>query len=204
MLMVVCGLSVFAAAPVLVEHVTERPKRGGALGSSDYKPTSAEVPFITKVSADEQVTGGMMKDYVLDGHDGRYVGWFGVVREVTEAKGETRLLVEHKGFDGLTDTHILALDFNGAGDFTVRVPGVGHKLERLTLVKVYGVVKTTRGVAEVTADYVRTWHQGAFTFILAAGKQHGSEKWRKLNTVSLDDIYHPYPDADFYVKRLGK
>jgi hypothetical protein len=197
-------LALLSAAPVLVEHVADKPKRGGSLGTGGYVATAAEEPFLKKVSAAEQVTGGMMNDYVLSKHDGAYVGWFGVVREVTEANGETKLVLEHKGFDGLTDLHILAIDFNGAGDFTVRIPGVGHKIERLTLLKVYGTAKAGKSGMELTAEYARNWHQGSFTFIMAAGQQHGSEKWRKLNTVALDDIYDPYPNDDFYVKRLGK
>lgn len=197
-------LALLAASPVVVEHVTEKPKRSNSLGSGSYVPTAAETPFIQKLSDDEMRTGGMMNDYVLEKRDGTYVGWFGIVREVTEAKGATRLLLEHKGFDGLTDLHILALDFNGAGDFTAVIPGVGHHIERLTLVKVYGKATVTNGTAQVAAEYARNWHQGSFTFIMAAGQQHGSEKWRKLNTVPLDNIYDPYPDADFYVKRLGK
>lgn len=199
-------LIVLGAAPasLTVEHVTQRPKPGGSLGTSDYSVSSDEKPFFQKLEPREQQTGGMMTDYDLNKKDGAYVGWFGVVRVVTEEKGETKLVVEHKGFDGLTDTHILALDFNGSGDFSVRIPGVGHKIERLSLVKVYGTARVAKGPPAVTAVFVRNWHWGTFTFIMAAGKQRGSEAWRKLNTVPLDDIYDPYPNDRFYEARLGK
>jgi hypothetical protein len=36
------------------------------------------------------------------------------------------------------------------------------------------------------------------------GKQKGSEQWRKLNQVPLDEIYDPYPDGSYYEQRLGK
>ncbi len=200
---VLSAVSAVAAATVLVEHVTEKPERQGSLGSGPYSPTENELPFIKKVAGAEQVTGGMGSDYVLSRHTG-YVGWFGVVRGVTEEKGRTRLQLEHKGFDGITDRHILAIDFNGGGDFIAWVPGTGHKIEPLTLVKVYGTPKVVKGAIELEAEYVRDWHQGSFTFIMAAGTQHGSEQWRKLNSVPLERIYNPYPNDAYYAACLGK
>lgn len=195
---------VSARPPVLVEHVTEKPQRTGRLGTTSYSPSQAETAFVAKVAEAEQVTGGMSVNYDLSAKSGVYVGWFGIVRAVKEEKGSTTLTVEHKGFDGLTDAHILAIDFNGGGDFVVRVPGVGHKIEKLTLVKVYGTAKVANGAAELEAEFVRNWHWGTFTFIMAAGRQHGSERWRKLNTVALDEIYDPYPNDTYYEARLGK
>lgn len=202
-LLLSAGLAL-AAAPV-VEHVTTKPTREGGLGTTDYAPSPAEEPFFSKLGPDEWKTGGMMTDYALSKRDGVFVGWFGVVRKVTERKGATTLLVEHKGFDGLTDSHILALDFNGSGDFTVQVPGVGHGIERLSLVKVYGKARVTKGaLPEVNAEFVRNWSWGTFTFLMAAGEQRGSEVWRKLNSVNLTAIYDPYPDDHYYERRLGK
>ncbi len=194
----------FAGAPAIVEHVTEAPKPGVGLGTGSYSVSSGEEPFFKKLVRGEFKTGGMMTEYDITTKNGVYVGWFGVVRAVKEEKGETLLVVEHKGFDGLTDRHILALDFNGSGDFAVRIPGVGHKIERLTLVKVYGTATVAKGPPEVKAEFVRNWHWGTFTFIMAAGKQRGSEAWRKLNTVNLNDIYDPYPKDGYYEARLGK
>ena len=196
---------VLLASPVVVDHVTEKPARRAGLGTSDYSVSPAEKPFFDKLAPAETTTGGMMRDYDPATKDGVYVGWFGVVRKITEAKGQTTLLVEHKYFDGLTDTHILALSFNGGGDFTVQIPGVGHKVERLTLVKVYGVAKIPKGGSpEIKAEFVRNWHWGTFTFLMATGTQRGSEQWRKLNTINLDRIYDPYPDDSYYEQRLGK
>ena len=53
-----------------------------------------------------------------------------IVREVAEnpQTKRTTLTVEHKYFDGLSDAHLMALSFNGSGDFVaesnaVRIPG---------------------------------------------------------------------------------
>jgi hypothetical protein len=54
------------------------------------------------------------------------------------------------------------------------------------------------------AEFVRNWEWGTFTFLMASGQQRGSEKWRNLNSVDLDDIYDPYPDDAYYEARLGK
>ncbi len=196
-------------AAVTVEHVTQKPKKNGAgLGTKFYAPSRKEKPFFDKLAPAERTTGGLAGDYDISKKDKTYVGWFGIVRRVEEHKdkNQTELLVEHKYFDGLTDAHILAVSFNGSGDFRVVLPGVGHKIEPLTLVKVYGVASIANAEAApvVKAEFVRDWHWGTFTFLLASGQQRGSEKWRKLNTVDLDDIYDPFPDDEYYKQRLGK
>jgi len=193
-----------AATSITVEHVTEKPARKPGLGTSGYAPSDAERPFFTRLAQAEQVTGGF-DDYDLSTKNGVYVGWFGIVREVKEDRDGTTLLVEHKYFDGLTDTHIMALSFNGGGDFTVQLPGKGHGIAPLTLVKVYGTATVPKdGSPSLKAEFVRNWHWGAFTFLMAMGTQRGSEKWRKLNTVPLERIYNPYPDDAYYEQRLGK
>jgi hypothetical protein len=195
-------------ASVVVEHVTEKPSRrtDGVLGTTSYAPSEKEKPHFEKLAAAERETGGLAGDYDISKKDKTYVGWFGVVRKVTENKNETELLIEHKYFDGLTDTHILALSFNGSGDFRVTIPGTGHKIEPLMLVKVYGVASVNDAKSEpvIKATFARVWHWGTFTFLMASGEQRGSEQWRKLNTVDLDDIYEPYPDDAYYRRRLGK
>lgn len=197
-------------APVRVEHVTAKPKKTGeAIGTTAYRPSSPERPYYKKLDDGEKTTGGLAGDYDIHDKQGKYVGWFGIVREIKEDKvrQQTLLTVEHKYFDGLTDTHIQALSFNGDGDFQVVVPGVGHKIEPLSLLKVYGVVAAAgkkEDLPKIDAEFVRDWHWGTFTFLMAAGEQHGSEKWRKLNQVELDDIYAPYPNDKYYEDRLGK
>ena len=192
-----------------VEHVTGKPKPGNSLGTKSYSPSDSEAPFFKKLSRDEVATGGLASDYDIHDKQGKYVGWFGIVREIKEEKAhqQTVLTVEHKYFDGLTDAHIQAISFNGDGDFLAVVPGVGHKIESLSLVKVYGTVanngkKDARPTLD--AEFVRDWHWGSFTFLAAMGEQHGGENWRKLNKVELDDIYDPYPDEQYYEDRLGR
>ncbi len=192
-----------------VEYVTSKPHREGeGLGTVEYRPSDKERPFFDKLDTQERVTGGLAGDYDIAAKEGKYVGWFGVVREVSEdaAAGQTTLLVEHKYFDGLTDAHIQAVSFNGSGDFRAVLRGVGHAIRPLSLVKVYGkVVKSPKGeLPEVEAAFVRDWHWCTFTFLLASGTQHGSEKWRKLNQIDLEQIYNPYPDNTYYEQRLGK
>ena len=208
-----CGLAVAAeetpaVKPIAVEFVTEKPVRGNSLGTKSYAPSTKEQPFFKKLGKDEVATGGLAGDYDITNKDKAFVGWFGIVREIKEdkQKGETELLLEHKYFDGLTDVHILALSFNGSGDFKATLPGIGYKLKSLALVKVYGTVAGSgaKSVPVVKAEFVRHWDWGTYTFLMASGTQHGSEKWRKLNTVDLDSIYDPYPDSKYYEKRLGK
>jgi HEAT repeat protein len=194
--------------PVLVEQVTQIPKRTTAgLGTVFYKPSTAEAPFFNRLTADEKSPGGRFADYDITKKAGTYVGWFGIVRGVAEdqQKQTTTLTVEHKYFDGLTDAHIMAVSFNGSGDFQAVVPGTGHKLEQLSLVRIYGTVAASTGKAlpRLDAVFVRDWHWGTFTFIEAYGKQRGSEAWRKLNQSTLNDIYDPDPTDEYYRARLG-
>ena len=196
-------------ASTLIEHVTKKPRRGdGTLGTSRYTPSNQEKSYFKKLATEEITTGGLAGNYEILKKHGKYVGWFGIVRTVEEdrKKNRTTLLIEHKYFDGLTDTHIQALSFNGSGDFTTVLTGVGHKIPLLTLIKVYGKVGMAKGASMPTvhAQYVRNWHWGTFTFLFASGKQRGSKKWRKHNKVALNGIYSAYPDDRYYQLRLGK
>ena len=202
------GVEPAAAKRIVVEYVTGKPMRSDSLGTTSYEPSEKEGPFFKRLAKGEVATGGLVGDYDIAKKDKAYVGWFGVVREIKEDKerDQTVLLVEHKYFDGLTDVHILAVSFNGSGDFQAVVPGVGHKLKPLALVKVYGQATGPAGdsLPRVQAEFVRHWDWGTFTFLMASGTQRGSEKWRKANRVNLDDIYDPYPDNAYYEERLGK
>jgi HEAT repeat protein len=198
-----------AADPTPVEHVSLRPARsGGGLGTKEYTPSERERPFFNKLDAKEKTTGNRSKNYNLDAKDRQFVGWFGIVREITEdaAHDRTLLTVEHKYFDGLTDAHIQAVSFNGAGDFRAVLRGVGHDIPRLSLVKVYGTLAAAKdtGMTCINAAFARDWHWGTFTFISAYGTQNGSIQWRKLNRVALDDVYDPYPNNSYYEQRIGK
>ena len=191
-----------------VEQVTKQPHRDqSGLGTMQYTPSERERPFFKKLDADEIETGSYTTDYNIATKNGKYVGWFGIVRNISEDQvaKQTTLTIEHKYFDGLTDAHIQALSFNGSGDFQAILQGVDHPIRPLTLVKVYGkaTVSTNDAVPRVGATFVRNWTWGTFTFLDDYGTQRGSEKWRKLNRVDLDAIYDPYPDSNYYAQRLA-
>jgi hypothetical protein len=190
-----------------VEQVKALPRpEPGVLGTMSYKPSEKEKPFFAKLAESEQRTGTMFDDYAITGKKGTYIGWFGIVRRIEEnqATKETKLLVEHKYFDGLTDTHIMALSFNGGGDFTAVLSGTGLGIKTLSLVKIYGVVQNeTNSIPELKPEYVRHWDWGRFTFMMEYGSQKGNKEWQKLNKVK-DRIYSPFPDQKYYEDRLGK
>lgn len=190
-----------------VEQAEALPKpKPGTLGTMSYKPSEKEKPLFSKLAEGEQRTGSMFDDYSITGKKGTYVGWFGIVRSIEEnpETKETKLLVEHKYFDGLTDTHIIALSFNGGGDFIAVLSGTGLGIKNLSLVKIYGVVlNETNSIPEVKPEYVRHWDWGKFTFMLNYGHQKGNAEWQKLNKVK-DRIYSPFPDQKYYEDRLGK
>ncbi len=190
-----------------VERVTKPGKaEGGKLSTVGYEPSEAEAPVFKKLGEGETITGSMFEEYSISGKTGKYVGWFGIVRNIVEdaASKSTTLTVEMKYFDGLTDSHIMALSFHGAGDFVAELKGTGLGITSLSLVKVYGVVAgEDEGVPRVEAEFVRNWEWGAFTFLMAYGKQTGNGDWLKLCQVPEDDIYEVQPDDDYYVKRLG-
>ncbi len=201
-----------APANTRVEHQSRWwPKgQGGWLGTMPYRPSEQEQPFFDRLPPDEVATGTHRDDYDLTTRDQKYVGWFGIVRQIEEDAGANRtvLTVEHKYFDGLTDAHILAVSFNGSGDFEAVLTGTGHRVPPLSLIKVYGTV--AKGAAgtlpRIDAVFVRNWHWGTFTFLAAYGTQRGSEKWRKANQIPLDQIYEPWPHPchHYYEERLGK
>jgi hypothetical protein len=201
-----------AATKIEVERVPPGPRPVGGLGSKFYEPSPKESSFYKRLAKDEIETGGYSGPYDIAKRDGKFIGWFGVVREIREdaAKNTTTLLVEQKYFDSLTDTHIMALSFDGSGDFLAVLPGTGYQVPRLSLVKVYGPATKIEAAADapkmnVGAEFVRLWDWGAFTFLYAKEKKpSGNPKWRKLNQVELTDIYDPTPDTEYYEQRLGK
>jgi hypothetical protein len=197
-----------AAAETVVEHAEALPPPpANQLATTRYRPSPAEAPHLEALDPAEQSTGSAFEDYSITGKVGTGVSWFGIIRGLQEdaAANQTRVLVEMKYFDGLTDTHILCLSWNGAGDFVARVPGVGLDLELLSLVRVYGTVAAEKdGVPRVDATFVRHWAQPLFTFLMAYGTEQGNPTWREHCTVPDGSIYDPRPDADYYLRRLGR
>lgn len=214
---VALALVLLTPAPALsrdtiVEHVSQwwPAGQGENLATTRYGPSAQEQPFFGRLAAEELVTGSFRDSYDISTKNGKFVGWFGIVRAITEdsTTDQTHLTIEHKYFDGLTDVHLQAVSFNGSGDFQVTLTGTGHRIPPLSLAKVYGTVthRTAGTLPRIDAAFVRNWHWGTFTFIAAYGKQRGSERWRKLNEIDLDEIYDgwPHPCHHYYERRLGK
>ena len=179
-----------------IEYVRRIEQQGEGLGTAFYAPSKLEQTFFDRWPRTKNKRGASRVPTIsLSNRANSFVGWFGIVREVVEnAKTHrTKLTIEHKYFDGLTDTHILALSFNGSGDFDAELKGIDLDIEPLTLVKVYGRVGAMMPDARPTiqAEFVRNWLWGAYTFLMAAGEQRGSDVWRKLNTVPLGRNLQP-------------
>lgn len=190
--------------PSRVEHSKSLSRDGAALGTSVYEPTAAEKRVVKNWTEEELATGSPDTNS-LSGLKGRRVRWFGVVRTVTEnaKENETRLLVEMKYFDGLTDLHLQVVSINGAGDFQVVIPETGHKLKPLSLVRVYGkVTGEAAGIPTIAADYVRAWSWGQFTF-MPYGQDHSNAEWVKLRKTAADDVYTSAPSRKYYEQLLG-
>ena len=124
----------------------------------------------------------------------------------TSRRSRLRLLVEMKYFDGMTDLHLQVVSLSGAGDFRAVIPGVGHKLKNLALVRVYGkVTGEAEGVPLVSATHLRSWDWGLFAF-MPYGEDKSNPQWVKLRKVKADDmnVYSSSPDQQYYEDRLGK
>lgn len=103
-----------------VEVVPVKPLgRTSTLGTCDCEPSAGETPFFGRLDRDERVTGDPFGDpYTIHGKEGRFVGWYRVVRgirAVADAPGLLELLVEQKQADGLTDCHIMLASASGGG-----------------------------------------------------------------------------------------
>ncbi len=148
------------------------------------------------------------EDYELVKQVDEYVGWFGIVRGnvFDESRGETRLRVEHKYFDGLTDLRLHIVSIYGAGDFDAVIPGKlsAAEIPLLSLVCVYGVVSRSEGGrVELKPDYVRVWDWGLFAF-MDYGTDKSRSEWVKLRSVSGPLVYSSAVDRTYYEERLGK
>lgn len=203
-----------ADATVIEVDVPRKFEQVG-LGTGAYRPTKRESTFLAKTPEKERVNGSMVDDtpYELSARNGQRVAWFGIVRRVSKTGPEEyELVVEHKYFDGLTDLHILALSFNGAGDFVIRLNAAGDLPVRpLMLIRAYGVIQVPDGKRQAGAatvptmhpDYVRAYPWRTFTFLSDYGKDRSNPTWRKACKVPLDKLYDPYPEEAYYEARLG-
>jgi hypothetical protein len=189
---------------IVVEHSQPIARTGPGLGTRFYDPSPTEKKA-TKDWSDQELKSGTPKTQTLKGLVAKRIAWFGIVRDVVEdkAKHETRLNVEMKYFDGFTDLHQQIVSIFGAGDFRVLIPGTGHRIKQLALVRVYGkVTRESDGVPEVSAQFVRVWDWKLFAF-MAYGNDNSNPKWVKLRKVNKDDFYSAGPDDQYYEDRLG-
>ena len=195
-----------AQTPMEIQPVKEL-KPTGTLGTCSYKPTATEAPYFARLSDAEKTNGGMLQSYSIHGKTGTYVAWFGIVRGITppaENGGEVTLLVEHKYFDGMTDCHIMLVQWTGDGDFTARLKVDPAAIPALSLVRVYGTVTGEKlSVPEVRVDYIRVWPWRTFNFMDLMGNDHTNPRWKKSSQVSGMDVYNPYPRDDYYFTLLG-
>ncbi len=225
-----------ARSESVVIEMSQPMRGGGGLGTMGYQATARETAFVKKITekpvdlwsqvqmpkpsnvseaewAKMQAEQGKAKDrltpaaqYRLADQAGKYVGWFGIVREQTwsEKNNATSMLIEHKYFDGMTDLHIQVVSLYGAGDFRVALPGRVANIPKLSLVAVYGKVsKKAAGMAQIDPEYVRVWDWGLFTF-MDYGVDKSNPTWVKLRKVEGKDAYSPRPTRQFYEERLGK
>jgi hypothetical protein len=193
--------------PIDTQPVVEL-KPTGSLATCDYKPVAQEAPFFNQLSDAEKTNGGMSQSYSIHGKTGTRVAWFGIVRGITppgEKGGEVTLLVEHKYFDGLTDCHIMLVQWTGGGDFIARLRVDPAAIPALSLVRVYGTVTGEKArVPEVHADYIRVWPWMTFTFMDLSGNDHSNPRWLKSATaVGRANVYAPYPNQNYYLNVLG-
>ena len=194
-------------AKAALEFVTPRPhKSDGSLVTVKYSPSPAESRFYVRLAEEERETGGMLSDYDITNKKGTFVGWFGMVRHVTEdsLSAQTTMLIEMKYQDGLSDSHIMVVSCHGAGDFQAKAGGIHLGIRKLSLVKVYGnVVDEVESIPQLSAEFIRVWDWGLFTF-MNYGDQKGNTSWQKLNKIDVVHIYSAFPNRQYYEDRLGQ
>ncbi len=184
-------------------------KPTGTLGTCVYKPVAQEMPFFNRLSDDEKTNDASMGNhYSIHGKTGKNVAWLGIVRGITppvSQAGAVTLLIEHKYFDGMTDCHIMLVEWTGDGDFTARLDVDPQAIPALSLVRVYGTVAgETAGVPQVQVDYIRVWPWKTFTFMDLAGNDHSNPRWKKYADLgSSGNVYNPYPNENYYLHVLG-
>ena len=184
---VLSALRAMAQTPMEIQPVKELTPTG-ALATCSYKPTETEAPYFARLSDAEKTNGDMRHSYSIHGKTGTYVAWFGIVRGNTppaESGGDVTLLVEHKYFDGMTDCHIMLVQWTGSGDFTAKLKVDPAAIPALSLVRIYGTVTGEKlSVPEVRVDYIRVWPWRTFTFMDLSGNDHTNPRWKKISQVS--------------------
>jgi len=192
----------------LLEKVDEQPINPWA--QEKVPPAAGATPDPAKEAAGAKKPGEdrpKAGEYTLLGQAGKNIGWFGIVRDISydKDKRRTRLLLEHKYFDYLTDLHIQVVSLYGAGDFTCLMPGQAPGISPLSLVCIYGKVsKGEDGLPQVAPKYIRVWDWGLFTF-MDYGPDKTNPQWVKLRKVTdPNQVYSARPTKAYYEERLGK
>lgn len=180
----------------------------GTLATCIYQPTAQEKPFYERLPKDEVATGSMFDSYKIHGKAGKYVGWFGIVRGISADAGngkELTLLLDQKYFDGMSDCHIMLVNYWGGGDFKVKMTGDAAAVPPLALVKIYGKIIEEKGkLPVIEAEYIRIWPWMTFTFTDLSGSGEPNKFWERYSSfVEGDRVYKPYPDEAYYRKMLG-
>jgi hypothetical protein len=197
-----------AQTPFDIQPIKEL-KPTGTLGTCDYQPTAAEAPFLKNTPEGERINDPLFHGkYSLRGKSGVSIAWFGVVRGVktsADPGGETTLLVQHHFFDGMTDCHIMLVGIGGMGDFTARLKLDPAQIPGLSLVRIYGKVKSEKGgVPEVEVDYIRVWPWLTFTFTDLSGGDQSNPRWQQYSHLRPGGrVYAPYPNRNYYLNVLG-
>jgi hypothetical protein len=197
----------FAQTPIDIQPV-KKLERSNTLGTCGYKPIEKENAFFEKLSPSERATGSMLEPYSIQGKQGKFVTWYGIVRCISRAQaGENKftLLLEHKYFDGLIDCHIMMVSQSGSGDFQAKMEGDPESIPALSLVRIYGtVVDEKEKLPQIVVDYIRVWPWLTFTLTdLGAGDQ-SNPRWAKFcQPCKGGRIYNPYPDEKYYLRMLG-
>ena len=189
------------------------PLGGGAVGTCEYSPTATEKTFYDRLNEADRTTfhskpsdEGEKSAFTLRGHNGKFVSWFGVVRDIKRNANNSGaiLLIQNTYFSGVTDCHIQTVEINGAGDFEIELSELPEELIPLVLVRVYGIVsRESDGRPVVKADFVRVWHFGQYNF-MDFGEDHSNPEWRKrIKLPPGERIYHIGASAKYYAERLG-
>lgn len=200
-----------------LEQQKELPhKTFDSLGTIVYQPSKLEQRHFEQLRPADQAFGGLLADREIRGRVGQQIGWFGIVRKDRQIKfGESRkkehheLLIEHKYFDGLTDSHQQIVSFAGGGDFKAILPFDERKLpfKTLTLVRCYGeVISEKKGIPTVELKFIRVWPWNNFAFMDLGSEKHPdrtNKAWRKRLKIP-EQVYSPAPDTRYYEKLLGK
>ncbi len=176
-------------------------------GTKAYTPTKLEKEA-TKDWTEKELESGSPEVETLKGKKDRRIAWFGIVRDIKEdkQKKQTRLLVEMKYFDGMTDTPPPDRLAFRRGRFSSGDSRRGAQPEEpLTGPSLWQSDGRSRGRA-AGVGRVRSLLGLGTLCLHALRKRQEQSQWVKLRKVKADDmnVYSSRPDQQYYEDRLGK